>query len=330
MLYNGNFIYAFSGHSHRAGFYVMTECHNRTVKVKGHPIVETKVTTSGKLNGGKARLIVGASGGPIPGQNYYGDDKGKGLSKWTLERPAGNVMNFVQDTLCLKPATLPTARPRFAVALSFFNDLNEPVFKTFESGTGVTQNETEFKIVLHEDLPGEQFIEGMTMHVYVEEWESIAIGITSSGAKQIKAVIGDLDPDQFKNVVLKRRSSNLDPKHFLSVTFLKKDDPLSRLPKKTGYTQYNYDSPWILPITIRSKQEIEADKVERSFAAKTSPDLRYKLNQYVNKVAGYRIQASNKAPDFKWYRDNFPNYSSGQNLPKGADQGIDKSAKPGA
>lgn len=74
MLYAGAFTHVFSGHSHRAGFYVMTNKTRRglrdQVQVQGYAITEAGQTTAQHLKGGKARLIVGASGGPIPVQNH--------------------------------------------------------------------------------------------------------------------------------------------------------------------------------------------------------------------------------------------------------------------
>lgn len=58
-------------------------------------------------------------------------------------------MDFTRDILTLRPASpdLSTAQPHFAVALSFFNDLHEPVFKRFESGNEEGAFATEMHIV---------------------------------------------------------------------------------------------------------------------------------------------------------------------------------------
>jgi hypothetical protein len=81
MLYDGGFTHVFSGHSHRAGYYVMV--HNdysrKEVLVNGYTVDEAGYSPTEKLKGGKARLIVGASGGPIAGQNSYADHSHIGL-----------------------------------------------------------------------------------------------------------------------------------------------------------------------------------------------------------------------------------------------------------
>ena len=310
MLYHGAFTHVFSGHSHRAGYYVMTGNNpaKNEVFVDGYTINEEGYSPTAKLKGGKARMIVGASGGPIPGQNSYEDTSHIGLKNWSLDRPSGNTMNLATDTLKLKPCTLATAKPRFAVALSFFNtttiEVNKNkvkgVFQTFESN----KEEGEFSVDLHPALPDKRFIQGMTIYSYLSGWESYAmtvgedLGGRSSG-QRLKVAANAADPAQYRANVEKQKLLASSSKLFLAVSFI--DKFLST----TGYKQYDFKTPWIFPIRLVNKRE-EAQET----AARVAASGAYGNIPSVDKVNGYRVETDRTVPDFVWYQKNFDGYST--------------------
>ena len=337
MLYDGDFTHVFSGHSHRAGFYVMTGktgAFSSNVNVKGYLIEDkpslnpTKVTAAGK-----ARFIVGASGGPIPVQNHYDEPsangKAVGLGCWSLDYPSGNVLKFAADTLQLKRSSLTTAKPRFAVALSFFNVKNR-VFKTFESGRKGERSEGEFEVDLHPNLPREPFIAKATLFsFYQREWASQSLQITehsalnsAAGSQRIKMKIADFTPVRFRELMLGEKQSNeASPALFLSITFTE------ALANRVGYRQYNYDSSWIFPIKLIDKKKEMAKDAVLDAGLSTYPGgggfhEQMMRQRMVDATHGYRVEANGKVPDYKWYRDTFNEYSTGRHVAKSADDSI--------
>ena len=336
MLYDGDFTHVFSGHSHRAGFYVMTGktgAFSSNVNVKGYLIEDkpslnpTQVTAAGK-----ARFIVGASGGPIPVQNHYKEQgengKAVGLGCWSLDYPSGNVLKFAADTLQLKRSSLTTAKPRFAVALSFFNVKNR-VFKTFESGRKGERSEGEFEIRMHDGLPKENFIKAIKLLVYhvdeqqkppVKEWQAYDMDATAKGPHTLRAMIGD--PERW--LALKERALDTqtrERKVFLAITFTE------ALANRVGYRQYNYDSPWIFPIKLIDKKKEMARDAVLDAGLSTYPGMggfheQMMRQRMIDATHGYRVEANGKVPDYKWYRDTFNEYSTGTHVAKSADPSI--------
>lgn len=308
MLYDGAFTHVFSGHSHRAGYYVMTERNEATaeVKVQGHPIEEKTLSPTRLLKNGKVRLIVGASGGPIPGQNHYQDAKEIGLFNWTLDRPSGNVLKFdgAHDTLCLKPTRNTKAKPRFAVALSYFNTTGigksktMGVFQRFESNKA----EGEFEIELHSALPGERFIDEIVLYVYRGgKWLPYPANVADNGQSKLKASFNSEEWLALRKRVLDSQSRNR--KTFLKVAFNKK------LANRTGYNQYNYDSTWTFPISMIDKQK-EARKADAMLAASDPYGMAPIYS--AQDTSGYRVEQNGEVPDFAWYRETFSDYRSGR------------------
>lgn len=317
MLYDGAFTHVFSGHSHRAGYYVMTEktgIFSDNVKVQGYPIEEKPISPTKYLKGGKARLIVGASAGPIPGQNHYANQKELGLYTWSLDWPSGNVLKFNggQDSLQLKPTKNLKAQPRFAVALSFFNTTEiktsngavTGVFQRFESG----KKENEFIVELHPALPSEKFIEKTSLNQYKgDNWKQYDMSFNKDNGQQYKSKFLTLSDAEINTELLKE----VNPKIYLSVSF---SDVLRN---KTGYKQYKYNSPWTFPIKFISRQSEAYDTAE--YAAMASDMEGYgnssvyaQMMDRASKTKGYRIQMGENDADFMWYQKNFSEYSTGE------------------
>lgn len=116
----------------------------------------------------------------------------------------------------------------------------------------------------------------------------------------------------------------------MSVAFPKDGSPLAT---KTGYKQYNYNSPWIVPIQIIDKK---AEAEELADLAATSAAMDFggagafyseELSKSAKNVSGYRIKVSKKAPDFMWYQKNFTNYATGETPNRAKDTDASKTVK---
>jgi len=115
----GRIHFTLSGHSHRAGLYRIVD--------DGVKWVFRYVVTKGQAPDNKSgiyekcelgSMIVSASGGPIPVQNHANELAGRGL-----DIPSGTFLKFRDDgqidSIGVKRARNPKARPRFAVALDY-------------------------------------------------------------------------------------------------------------------------------------------------------------------------------------------------------------------
>ena len=125
-------------------------------------------------------------------------------------------------------------------------------------------------------------------------------------------------PDQTDEMVLNKVRPKGESRHFLSITFTNEE-----LAGKTGYKQYDYTSPWVVPIQFIEKKQ-EAEREARMAVAMSAGDS-YGFSAYaamqneqmvenmVKRVSGYRIELSKKVPDFKWYQKSFSDsYGTGR------------------
>lgn len=330
MLYDGGFTHVLSGHTHRAGYYVMTKKANTikdNVDVQGYLIDETPYSPTSKLQGGKARFIVGASAGPIPGQNHYDNHQKAGLFDKSLDWPSGNVLTLQgKDNLYLIKTKNQKAQPRFAVALSFFNTTDvaieqkgktkkKGVFQKFESG----KKENEFSVELHPALPEIRFIDRFGIYDYQKQWTMYGMSVNETNTG-LKATISENDMDDLSEKVLDQNKSLRI--RFLRVTFN------SSLTSKVGYKQYKYDSPWIVPIKIFSYREQMREQITAAqnyagsdgtgtgllFNNSSAEAARQQMyQQMIDSAKGYRIELGEDEADFMWYQKTFSkDYSTGK------------------
>ena len=126
--------------------------------------------------------------------------------------------------------------------------------------------------------------------------------VTGNSSKALKANFGK--SNAVRELALKELQLKTDPRNFLSVTFNK------ALAHRPGYTQYNYDSPWIYPIRLIDKKK-EAEDAQRAIdsAGYYTPAIKIK------KAFGYRVEPYGEVPDFIWYQKTFADYSMGKAVP---------------
>lgn len=294
-----------SGHSHRAALYEPRYDGGRvrdTLHTVGH---EIKTQDMALPFHDQPALIVSACGGPIAVQNHYDTDPNdkkapKHLKGYGLDWPSGTRITLdggvkIKRVLPRKDK-VPSAQPRFAVAMDFFDMLEEKVFATFESETDAG----EFNVKINANLPKQRFIEGMGLFAYVGgSWKEFKTTVTDKAPGSL-IVTGTLHEDAFQKKVMKEEN----PVVFLAVTFN------TTLAETTGYSQYNFKSPWLFRVEVKPRTELQWIGESREYV----------------EVGGYTITRHEKhgeIPDFKWYKKNFKNlYTYGRELPKSATKDI--------
>ncbi len=274
--------YTLSGHSHRAGLYEplrFEDAWGRThLTVKGHeiPLVKSALPFQGA-----AAIITTGSGGPIGCQNHYAKEVG-GLGDCGLDWPSGTILTLDGDPTIQRiiPKTVKGAQPRFAVALDYFDLLKERVFISFESAT----NDGPFEVRINRKLPQAKFIKDMALFAYVgSSWKEFQTITTDKGPGAL-TVIAPTHEDEFQKKVMKEEN----PVVFLVVKFN------TNLDKITGYTQYNFGSPWLMRVEVKRRTELQG----------------YGEAMVAVPVGGYTIRRHSdygEIPEFDWYAQEFPN-----------------------
>lgn len=275
--------YTLSGHSHRAGLYEPLKFEERlgraNLTVTGHEIPETKSALPFQ---GKTAVITSGSGGPIGCQNHYADDDGTGsLGDCGLDWPSGTILTLDGSPTIQRiiPKGVQGAQPRFAVALDYFDLLNERVFVRFESET----DDGVFNVEINKKLPKARFIEGVALFAYVgSSWKEFPTTVADKGPR-VLTINGPIHTDEFQKKVLLKKN----PVVFLMMKFN------TDLDKITGYSQYNFASPWLFRVEVKPRTELQWVGEDREYV----------------EVGGYTIARHGifgEIPDFIWYRDEFP------------------------
>ena len=225
-------------------------------------------------------------------QNHYDAPKANAwksqdhLKGYGLDWPSGTRIKLDGGVKLKRilPQTdkVPSAQPRFAVAMDFFDLLEERVFLKFESEV----EDGPFRVVINENLPEVNFIDQLTLVARAgSKWVEFETVITEKGPR-VLTVQAPIHEDQFQKKVMSKKN----PLLFLRVTFN------TVLSETTGYTQYNFNSPWLIRVSIK----------------KNKPKFL--------ELAGFSIERHGKhgeIPNFKWYRKNFKNlYPYNRELPK--------------
>jgi hypothetical protein len=290
---DNKFIATLSGHSHRAALYEPRYdggVFRDTLHTVGFEIGHEHDMALPFQN--KPALIVSGCGGPVGVQNHY-DPPAPGTAKppqhlkgYGLDWPSGTRIQL-NGGLKLKRIlpridNVSSAQPRFAVAMDFFDLLEEPVFVRFESET----DDGPFNVEINRNLPGARFVEGMALFARAgNEWKKFEASVTDGNPGSL-TVNAPIHEDEFQKKVIKKKN----PVVFLAVTFN------SKLGKTTGYTQYNFNSPWLFRVDVKQRQEPEwvSHGIEESYVMVDRP--------------GYVIARHGKhgeIPDFAWYNSTF-------------------------
>jgi len=287
-IHDQEFKITLSGHSHRAALYEPSfdaGVVRATLNTRGHEIDHAHDMDIPFQ--GKTPLVVSGCGGPIGVQNHYESPKPNAWKKqehlkgYGMDWPSGTRIKL-DGGLKIK-RVLPQAgqvkgvQPRFAVALDFFDLLEERVFTKFES----TEDGGPFAVEINENLPEVRFIGGMVLYARLDgKWEGFPFVLDSGPL----VAMNREDWADFRFRVF--RQTNSQPVLFLSVTF---NEKLSGI---TGYKQYDFESPWLMRVDVSLRT-----------MAKGYGALRHGIP-----VGGYTIKRHGKhgeIPDFYWYSKNF-------------------------
>ena len=267
---SGKVHYTLSGHAHRAGLYApgqkQTRYDNAAFEAglaldrlpdNSYFFVDAQAPDKqGHYRAPKtgAAILVGASGGPIPVQNHSGELAGSGL-----DTPSGVFLKFGgSPSLGIIRATgkVPTAKPRFAVAMDYADVVGPGVFERFES-----RSETgSFEVRDQSEAEAAATICNISRHLTV-----------TSSARESSCYPLRLAFEAEENIVLvqpgwrrrrvRRLSRTTRPKRgvlFLSCHFA------TELLARTGFAQYDLDSPWTHQIELRKRGKRLREGARRS------------------------------------------------------------------
>jgi len=313
-----NIQYALSGHSHRSGMYQITGKNHPSVpgflsstwKVKGQA-----AGNDGKFNpGAGCRILVGASGGPIPIQNHNNE-----LFNWGLDVPSGNYIKFsgtAEAEIGVKTATTECSKPRLAVALDFADifiseevkhtAFKHGVFESFES----SDDELPFILKFSEKtkLTAGDVIDKVVLVLYKKDGSKSEMQGTANNVDHTNhQVTLKIDTKGFdKLLMLAVQKAYIG---FLDIT-LKQGG--------TGSNVYNTSKNWVFPIEVRNRKdrEIEKYRQEKMLEVALLPQENlYLINQKMeemqtaiekmdNEIAGFIIQRHSlfgQVPHFDFY-----------------------------
>lgn len=317
-LAEGRIHLSLSGHSHRSGLYqpesFKSSVGRKTMTVKARasqpPQQNGSVRSYQAINSGQAKIIVSASGGPIPKQNYTGE-----LFNWGMERPSGTLVRFngSDAQVSLVEAKTPQAKPRFAVAWDYADIFGKEktrtgVFRKFESDA----SETSFMIELNPELklPDIDLIAGIDLYHYTEvPPKKLPLTVSYLGQYRYKGVLGHSE----KNYIEERLLKNKKPL-FLCLRF----KPI--LGSQKGFQQYDFASPWNMQIEWIKRAQIVQEEYEEQMKFHASLDetgmaAAYQYKQMVERmkqargVVIRRHSKNGEVPDHMKLSERDPEYA---------------------
>ncbi len=300
--------YSLSGHSHRCGLY---QFGNKVKSVNPRGISRTwsvngQAPKDGKFHpvGGGCRMLVAASGGPIPGQNYNHE-----LFNLGLDRPSGNYIKFSGSSeaeIGIKMAANENSKPRLAVALDYADlflrdDQKTGVFTRFES----EEDEEPFIVELSEEikLDAEEFIDQVMLMVFQDDGKRIDIpGIATDFIRKENRFKVKMTTDSFDEQLKKAAKK-------YSMGFLK-------IWIKSGgksIETYDTDKQWVFPVELISKQKQASKEYEETMKYAraegayqiTDKMIEEGMKSIEEKVYGYLVRRHTfygEIPDFRFYK----------------------------
>lgn len=292
---------ALGGHSHRVGLYQCgytppqidwrtNQINPGFLQTKGyHP---ENAATKKVAWGNKTKVLVSASGGPIPKQNLCGEMSGHGM-----ELPSGSQIN-PDGSIVLKKSGKITAQPRFCVACDYIDLLGKGFWEYFKAvdGNGTFEMKPHWEKI-HPKL-GDQakrtLIESVTLFM-----------VGGEGANPTSANITGFMNNAIRLVFASDLQSEIEfngeysPTMFLSIKFNRK--AFAGLP---GFDHYNYDSPWNIQVGIYGTGGVEIfgkQKENPNPIGRTAQGMQRKAA--LNKPSSWQIIRHKKfgeVPSFKW------------------------------
>lgn len=195
-------------------------------------------------------IIVSASGGPIPQQNYKGE-----LFSWGLERPSGTLVRFsgASAQISLVEAKNPQARPRFAVAWDYADIIGKEkhgcgVFRTFESDA----SGMNFTIHLNQDLklPDMDLIDRIDLFHYTSvPPKKLPLTVRYLGQHRYKAFSDDSISERDKKIFFYSLRNSKKPL-FFSLRF----KPTFEI--YPAFQQYDFTSAWNIRVEVVDKATV--------------------------------------------------------------------------
>jgi hypothetical protein len=305
---DSKFHFTLSGHSHRAGIYAgsFENGQRPTYTVHGHEIPLDAAPMPGK---DKCNMVVSGCSGPIGTQNHYATLEEKGLGGWGLDYPSGNHLSLAPGSETIKriiPKNTSTAKPRFAVALDYMDIIGREDDKDHHGVfTSIVSDATGacFTFTVNENLPATHFIKEIALVAYLDDSPKVGrvypMALLAKGERVFEAKLEEASKRVVATKLTPSSANKFAVPTLFRVTF---NTALSGL---TGYTQYNFDTPWTYPIEIVDRKA----EMRKMLEAGGRGDLTAnEIEQQVNLVSGYELKRHQKfgeVPDFKWYNKNF-------------------------
>lgn len=304
LLAKNKFHFTLSGHSHRSGIYAgsFQDGVRPTYTVTGSEVPLKAEFFEAK---NQCNMVVSGCSGPIGVQNHYETTAVKGLGGWGLDYPSGNHLTLEKNKETIKRIipnikNVPSAQPRFAVALDYMDIIGREDDKNHHGVfTSVVSDPTGacFTFTVNPDLPKVKFIDQMMIVAYMGN-KGQAYPLQVEGAGVLKATLAEGDRRAIVFQLTPKKGKESRSKFFLHITFTK---ALAGIP---GYTQYNYDTPWIYPIEIIDLKERQRELVRVWGNRGASAG---EIERSVSMVNAYELRRHPKGeiPDFTWYNNTF-------------------------
>jgi len=300
----GRIHFTLSGHSHRAGLYRIVD--------DGGKWVFRYVVTKGQAPDNKSgiyekcepgSMIVSASGGPIPVQNHANELAGRGL-----DIPSGTFLKFRDDgqidSIGVKRARNPKARPRFAVALDYADILGSenqdigPVFSRFEqeSDNGPFVIEVNSKM----GLPEIRWIKDLRIFVQ-----------TRGNIRYLHTEFSSSKPGNYRLIVHDTISPTRVGKkgrytYYVDIHFHES------LKDHDYFRAYDTSDSWIWRCEFIDRQQEELEKIRRSIDLSPGPVPNKVVKMHEadirNRVRGLRAQRDRRfgeIPNLSYYSTYF-------------------------
>jgi hypothetical protein len=292
------FDYILSGHTHRPAAYFITSPADGSgrIKYKASRLFTSPLNLSSDK---KPCILVSGSSGPIGKQNLEGE-----FGKWGHTCPAGNIVRY-QDKGLSQYGIMEfqtdgkdkSFRPRFAVALDYFNIMEEKgVFTRFES-------QQVDPYIFHIEInplifPGQSnfTVEIAELKLYYYSTNGSFAAMEPKSITVLKPLYFGcvFDKDSFKDHLRAMAIAEV-PFTFLSLKF----NPIN----KAGFDQYDYSSPWLYRVQVVDYQK-EAEQLPLKYPPS---QLSYRPDYGTsNKGVEIKTHKDAEVPDFKLYSGLFP------------------------